>query len=373
MSPVASIIVTNHNYGRWLREAIDSALNQTYGGIEVVVVDDGSTDDSREIIASYGARITPVLQPNLGQAAAINAGFAASTGDPVLVLDADDVLRATAIERAVEALRDPAVAQVHWLHHVIDEDSRLTGELFPSGLEELPEGDLREAIARFGPGTLLTTPTSGNVFRRSVLERIMPITAEVRMCADQHMIQLVPLLGNVARLSEPQSHYRRHGSSGFASVLFDDQLELGYDVMEQLMGVCASWCGEVGLDADVAQWRRSSWYHALRHIVGELDRLSPDGRPILLIDDGQTGMENSRVRSVLPFPSRDGIWWGAVAGDDEAIAQLEHHRERGAAHLAVMWTAVWWLDHYRGFAAHLSERYRRVCDDDLVTVFDLSG
>src|SRR3954453_639125 len=116
VSPVASIIVTNHNYGRWLREAIDGALNQTYGDIEVVVVDDGSTDDSRNIIASYGAPITPVLQPNLGQAAAINAGFATSTGDPVLVLDADDVLCSTAIERAVEALRGPAVAQVHWLH-----------------------------------------------------------------------------------------------------------------------------------------------------------------------------------------------------------------------------------------------------------------
>lgn len=62
--PLVSIIINNYNYGRFLREAIDSALNQTYPHVEVIVVDDGSTDGSQEIITSYGDRVIPVLKEN---------------------------------------------------------------------------------------------------------------------------------------------------------------------------------------------------------------------------------------------------------------------------------------------------------------------
>ncbi len=81
--PLASILINNYNYGRFLHEAIDSALSQTYPHTEVIVVDDGSTDNSREIIASYEDQIIPVLKENGGQASALNAGFAASRGEIV--------------------------------------------------------------------------------------------------------------------------------------------------------------------------------------------------------------------------------------------------------------------------------------------------
>jgi glycosyltransferase involved in cell wall biosynthesis len=69
--PLVSVIINNYNYGRFLGEAIDSVLNQTYQRTETIVVDDGSTDNSREIIAGYGDRIIPVLKANGGQ----NSGF----------------------------------------------------------------------------------------------------------------------------------------------------------------------------------------------------------------------------------------------------------------------------------------------------------
>src|SRR5213594_4513645 len=78
---LASIIVNNYNYGRFLREAVDSALNQTYRNTEVIVVDDGSTDGSPDIIAGYGDRIVPILKQNGGQNSALNAGFSLSRGD----------------------------------------------------------------------------------------------------------------------------------------------------------------------------------------------------------------------------------------------------------------------------------------------------
>ena len=99
--PKVSIVINNYNYGRFLADAIDSALTQTHPQLEVIVVDDGSTDNSREVIARYGDRIRPILKPNGGQASAMNAGVAASTGDIIFFLDSDDMLLPEAAETVV--------------------------------------------------------------------------------------------------------------------------------------------------------------------------------------------------------------------------------------------------------------------------------
>src|SRR5215208_2989974 len=102
-SPLVSVLVSNYNYEHFLEEAVDSALKQTYSKLEVVVVDDGSTDGSRELIESYGDRVIPVLKENGGQASACNAGFRASKGEIVIFLDADDVLLPDTVGKVVAA------------------------------------------------------------------------------------------------------------------------------------------------------------------------------------------------------------------------------------------------------------------------------
>src|SRR5260370_20141390 len=109
---LASVIVNNYNYERFLREAIDSALNQTYRNTEVIVVDDGSTDGSLEIIASYGQRIIPLVKANGCQNSALNAGFSLSRGDVILFLDSDDVLVPSAVVAAVDAFCEPDCVQL---------------------------------------------------------------------------------------------------------------------------------------------------------------------------------------------------------------------------------------------------------------------
>lgn len=365
----ASVIVTNHNYGRWLGEAVDSALAQDVD-VEVIVVDDGSTDGSRAVLERYDGRVREILQQNRGQAAALNAGFAASRGDPVLFLDADDVLLPGAVAHATSILETGEVAQVHWPHAVIDEHSRPTGERFPNA--RLPAGDLAEVVARLGPGVLMTSPTSGNAFPRWLLERVMPIRPEgLRMCADQYVIQLAPLFGPVAALDDPASLYRRHHGSGYAGTSFDRQLTLGYETIELLIDPCAEWCERLGLPADPAAWRASSWFHCLRQVVSALETAVAPGTPFILIDDGQTGMTPTAERRVVPFPERNGTWWGAPADDEAAISELERQRAAGAAYLAVIWIARWWLDYYRGFASHLRARYPVAVEDPLLTLFDL--
>src|SRR5437867_5970414 len=138
---LASIIINNSNYARFLPETIDSALNQTYLYKEVIVVDDGSTDGSRQVITEFGDRIIPVFKENGGQTSALNVAFRISRGQFVHFVDADDVLLPTAVERAIEVCRDPDVAKVHWPLKEIDAGSCETGKVW---CEDLPEGDLRE-------------------------------------------------------------------------------------------------------------------------------------------------------------------------------------------------------------------------------------
>ena len=102
---LVSIIITNYNYGAYLQSSIDSALRQRYEHIEVIVVDDGSTDNSREIIDSYGGRIVSILKANGGQCSCCNLGFQRSRGEGVIFLDADDVLFEDAVELHVERLK----------------------------------------------------------------------------------------------------------------------------------------------------------------------------------------------------------------------------------------------------------------------------
>jgi glycosyltransferase involved in cell wall biosynthesis len=141
--PLASIIVNNYNYGRFLQDATDSALNQTYSNIEVIVVDDGSTDNSREIIDSYGKQVIPILKQNGGQASAFNTGFVVSRGEVIIFLDADDMLLPTAVEKAVEKLWQPEVVKVHWYQWEIDSQSKQTGQKYPDNYA-LGEGNFRE-------------------------------------------------------------------------------------------------------------------------------------------------------------------------------------------------------------------------------------
>ena len=102
--PLVSIIVLCHNYGRFLREAVDSALGQTYPNCEVLVLDDGSTDDSLEVAHSYGDAIRVFTHPNMGVERTSNRGVEESRGEYTAFLSADDVFEPTYVEELYAAL-----------------------------------------------------------------------------------------------------------------------------------------------------------------------------------------------------------------------------------------------------------------------------
>jgi len=110
--PVVSVIIPCYNQGRYLADAIDSVLGQTYSRTEVVVVDDGSTDCTSEVAMRYRDRLHYLHQRNAGPSAARNSGLLASQGELVLFLDADDYLWPDVLERHVEAARRTPSASV---------------------------------------------------------------------------------------------------------------------------------------------------------------------------------------------------------------------------------------------------------------------
>lgn len=207
-----SIVVSNFQYAHFLPEAIDSALAQTEP-CEVVVVDDGSTDGSRETIAAYGDLVIPVLKDNGGQASAFNAGFARCHGEVVIFLDADDTLRPEAARHALAATAPSSVVSVQWYLDIVDGDGRATGARTPSGHTR---DDLRDRTLRRGPGSRLCPPASGLAWSRDFLERVMPIPETVRDAgAEPFLTDVAPLYGEVVSLSLSLSSYRVHqGSMG---------------------------------------------------------------------------------------------------------------------------------------------------------------
>ncbi len=103
-SPLVSIIIPTYNYGRYLGKALESCFKQTYSPLEVIVVDDGSTDDTKEIVRGYGSRIVFIRQENSGVSAARNKGLEVAKGELITFLDADDYMPEDAIQTRVEAL-----------------------------------------------------------------------------------------------------------------------------------------------------------------------------------------------------------------------------------------------------------------------------
>ncbi len=210
---LVSIIINNYNYDRFLAEAIDSALNQTYPHTEVIVVDDGSTDKSPEIIAGYGDHILPILQANGKQAAAFNSGFASSKGDIIIFLDSDDYLFPYAIEKIVD-IWNSELAKVHYRLNVVDTVGQSLGYSSPQGTSPLAQKEVWKTI--LDKGGYVSTPTSGNALNRHALEKLFPIPDEYKLTADDYLSFQVPFYGHVKAIEEPLGAYRIHNSNQWA-------------------------------------------------------------------------------------------------------------------------------------------------------------
>jgi glycosyltransferase involved in cell wall biosynthesis len=203
-----SVVIANYNYDRYVGAAIQSALDMDWDDIEVVVVDDGSTDSSRAVIEAFGDRITAEFIPNSSQRVAVNRGFELSTGDMLVMLDADDLLPAD-LPRKLAAAARPSVSKVQFQMQRIDVDGRPLGEPFPPYRPVPQPADIRRWAGR--TSAYPTPPGSGNAYARWYLDRIMPVGPEVGRAADSALLAAAPFAGEVATVPGVLVGYRQHG------------------------------------------------------------------------------------------------------------------------------------------------------------------
>ncbi len=372
--PRVSIVVNNYNYAAYLEEAITSALDQTYPDLEVIVVDDGSNDRSREVLEQYRRDVRVVLKDNGGQGSAFNAGFDVSRGDFVFFLDADDAYMLGLVENAVPLFGEPEVVKVHWPLRVVDAAGNDSGEILHP---QLPEGDFRETVRRFGPMNELTwpsPPTSGNAYSRSFLRAVLPMPgAPYRLYADAYLFGLAPAFGLIRRLEAPLALYRRHGANAYnVRAGFAEKLAMGLVDFEQQAALLSRHYRRDGLPFDPSVWRRSAWWPRIQASLEEICSIVAPGEALILVDDdawGTSGVVLGRRR--FPFLERFGVSWGPPADDAEAVAELERLRKEGARLLVFAWPAFWWLECYPDFDAYCRESFPRLLQNDRVLIYDL--
>jgi len=206
-----SIIINNYNYGRYIGKAIDSALSQTHTDCEVVVVDDGSSDDSVSVIQSYGDQIVSVLKENGGQGSAMNIGFENSSGEVIIFLDSDDWLESSAVEEVLSAYHE-GVSHIYYGLEMMNPDGDSLGA-FKLELDTLDQGpDAWRAVVE--RGSVNFPPTSANAFSRSALTQILPMPeADFRIRADVYLLHRAVFYGEVVALERPLGNYLVHGSN----------------------------------------------------------------------------------------------------------------------------------------------------------------
>lgn len=224
--PLVSILINNYNYQEFLQESIDSALAQTYPNLEVIVVDDGSTDSSRDIIASYADRIIPIYQTNQGQASTFNQGFAVSKGEIIFLLDADDVFHYEKVAIIVENLQNNLDCEwcFHPLLHFNQEEKAdlVKQEHLDIEKEKIQQHNLQRKMAKGKLGNPFSFPipaTSGMCFTRSLANTLLPMPTAKGIILNDSYLKFAALgISKGITIEQELAYQRIHDRNLFTTV-----------------------------------------------------------------------------------------------------------------------------------------------------------
>jgi glycosyltransferase involved in cell wall biosynthesis len=217
--PLVSVLIPNHNYGRFLSEALDSVLSQSYRRLEIIVCDDASIDGSPEIVKSVGgsdARVSLVTTVgSRGQSAALNQALRRAGGDLICFLDADDVFLPGKLDAVVRAFRRSGAGMV--VHPLVMVDAAGKEIQRIPSFTPVESGWLAPRVLARG-GRWRWVPASGVSLRREVADVIFPLPEEpFPTSADTFFLMLAPLLTSVQYLQRVLARYRRHGGNAYDS------------------------------------------------------------------------------------------------------------------------------------------------------------
>lgn len=222
MKPLISIVINNFNYQQYIGKAIESALEQTYENIELIIVDDGSTDDSRSVIQSYNIDKV-IFKENGGQTSALNVGFYQTRGDIVIFLDSDDYLYPECCKVISEVYNKKVSMYPYKL--------RICNEYNDEELSTIPTGNMlasshRELIMKYGYFDV--APMSGVAYSRSFLENYFPFDGVKWNNSIDHFLSFTaPFYGDVVSINQCLGAYRvGHASISQHKLISPDKFRL---------------------------------------------------------------------------------------------------------------------------------------------------
>jgi glycosyltransferase involved in cell wall biosynthesis len=204
-----SIIIANYNYRDFVAAAIESALAVDWPDKEVIVVDDASTDDSKDIIKAFDNRVAAYFRPKSHQLGAHMFGFEQSSGDVIIFLDADDLLEPEVMQEVAKVWR-PGVSKVQYRMNLIDTAGMQLGSAIPQFPPKDDPEKLRRAFLRTMAYT--TPPGSGNAYSRDFLRSVFAFGPTIPQ-SDAVFLTIAPILGDVLSIRKPLARYRIHDAS----------------------------------------------------------------------------------------------------------------------------------------------------------------
>jgi len=207
MSSLVSLVIPAYNAGEYIEEAIESVFSQTYKNIELIVINDGSTDNTLRILKKYEekykGKFTLISRENRGQSFTLNQGWSLAQGSYIGYLSADDVLLPTSIEKSVQVLdSDQDVVLTYSSFNIIDNKSRFMKTVIPSDFV------YEDVIARFS-----CPPGPGAFFRKKFFDMLGGWDSRFRQIPDLEYWIRLGTQGNFYRINEILAHWRTHDKS----------------------------------------------------------------------------------------------------------------------------------------------------------------
>lgn len=214
--PLVSVIIPVYNTSRYLRECLDSVAAQSYRSLEVIVVDDGSTDDSPEICAGFVGndhRFRLISQPNAGQSAARNTGLDSAAGDYVMFMDSDDVAHPRLVERLLEMIQDTGAGIASVSYRRFRDTTPPMPELRPKAVTVAASD---EALSRLLYQTGINSGVWGKLFARDLIGRCRFVPGMLYEDLE-FMPRITAAADRLAYSADPLYLYRQHPASSIGS------------------------------------------------------------------------------------------------------------------------------------------------------------
>ncbi len=221
-TPLVSVIIPNFNYAKYLRQSIESVLNQTYENIELIVVDDGSTDDSVEILRNYSGCLRLIEQKNSGVSVARNTGLEFANGDYICFLDSDDSWEPHKIMMQISKFSSEEVGVVYSAINICD-DALNKEEISLARYK----GEVADLYLKYPTRAIVNLGCSSAMIEARLAKMIGGFDADLNTSADWDYFRRLTAKTRVDFVDTPLVNYRRHkqsmSSSSLENYYFDNE------------------------------------------------------------------------------------------------------------------------------------------------------